>query len=349
MSRKELKYKYIYFNENYGKRWKVDPWEYNAICLRDVENLKGVHVVQCIPDFMPQWVRFLFCIHTSKKINKKIRLPFQKLWYPIYFKKKKETKPYCFVVARYDLPIDYLTYLKKKYPDCRLVKIHRDLVKITYNYEGYSEKNMRNIFDLRMTYDIGEGKLYGFPTFNEIESKINVPIANEYPLCDVFFAGKAKDRLEKLVKAYDIFEKAGLKCEFYITNVSLEEQVQRDGITYSDKYMPYIDMLYKSVNARCILDINQEGAVGYTSRIIEAIIYNKKLITDNITVLKSKYYDQHAIQYIKIIEDIDPQFVNQNCEVNYCYEGDFSPIHLIYQIDRELTKYDAIDFELKYK
>ena len=43
-----------------------------------------------------------------------------------------------------------------------------------------------------------------------------------------FFAGKAKDRLNKLVEAYDLFTSYGLKCDFFITHVSPKEQIRRE-------------------------------------------------------------------------------------------------------------------------
>ena len=219
-----------------------------------------------------------------------------------------------------------------------MVKLHRDLMDVTYKNSEYSEENMKEIFDLRMTFDSGEGKKYGLPVFDEIESKIDIDIDKDYPLSDVFFAGRAKNRLQKILTAYDKITEAGLKCDFYVTNVPEKERVYRQGIVYADEFMPYIDMLYKSVNSRCMLDINQDGAVGYTSRFLEAVMYNKKLIVDNPTVLKSKYYNPQYIQYVESMDNIDTNFIKENCVVDYHYDDEFSPVYLIYQIDDELKK-----------
>ena len=193
------------------------------------------------------------------------------------------------------------------------------------------------MFDLLMTYDEGEAIKYNMLHFDEIESRINIPISKEYPISDVFFAGKAKDRLPKILAAYYVLHNAGLKCDFYITDVPKDEQVILEGIEYSDKFMPYNEMLYRSVNSRCMLDINQSGANGYTSRILEAIIYNKRIIMDNSYILKSKYYNPEYIQLVEDMSEIDPSFVMNGEKIDYGYQGDFSPIHLIKQIDDELT------------
>lgn len=333
-----LHFKFIYFNSNYLKPGKIDKDEYNAICLRDAESMKDVNVIAYPLQHYPYIVRRLFAILTSRRLNKWIKLPFLKLFYPLYFKQDDDDKPYCFVIAGNTLPFDYLYYLKKRYPNCRMVKTHRDLLKIARNNPEYSEENMNKIFDLRLTYDEGEAKEYGLSHFDEIESKIEVPISKDYPLSDVFFAGRAKDRLPEIVAAYNVLTKAGLKCDFYITNVPEHERVILPGITYSDNYMPYKEMLHKTVNTRCLLDINQKGAVGYTSRILEAIMYNKRIILNNVSVKKSKYYSPDYMQVVEHMNDIDVDFVKRNDAVDYRYDNDFSPVNLIKQIDRELVE-----------
>jgi len=334
-----LKYNYVYFNSSYLTHGKTDPNEYNAICLRDVESLPGVKVVSTPLDYLPYFFRLMYYLHHLKRFNKHFSLPLKKLWYPFIFKNDfDKSKPICFVVATNSLPIDYLFYLKKKFPTCRMVKIHRDLLKITYMNPEYSEANMKKVFDFRMSIDQVESKEHELVFFHEIESKIDIAQSKEYPLFDVFFAGKAKDRLPKLLEAYDAFTKAGLKCFFYITHANPNQMVKRDGIVYADKFMPYLDMLNYSINSRCMFDINQEGALGFTSRFLEAVIYNKLLITDNPSVLDSKYYNPNYIQYFDDVSKIDVDFIKDDIVVDYKYEGEFSPVHLIEQIDAELVK-----------
>lgn len=330
-------YNYVYFNANCNVD-RIDPDEYNAICTRDLEELDNVRVIQVPLQDKPKLLRLLFNLHNNPRINRRIRLPFRSIWYPLYFKDDfKSERPYCFIVANHNYPFAYFDYLRRRYPSCKIVKIHRDLVKISHTNPDYSEEKMNRVFDLRLSIDREESKTYGMVHFDEIESKVDVKMAPDYPLCDVFFAGKAKDRLPKLIEAYDRFASFGLKSEFFITHVKPEEQVHREGITYSDSFMPYMEMLYKSVNARFMFDINQAGAVGYTSRFLEAVIYNKRFITDNKTVKETRFYDTGDILYFDKVSDIDKSFFAKT-EANYHYAGEFSPIHLLEKIDRELVK-----------
>ena len=86
----------------------------------------------------------------------------------------------------------------------------------------------------------------------------------------MFFCRKSKDRLPLLSKAYDQLTKAGLKVFFYLTQVPKKERTELPGIVYSDTFMSYREMLYHSVNTRCMLDITQNNQQGYTSRFLEA-------------------------------------------------------------------------------
>ena len=264
-----------------------------------------------------------------------------KLWYPFLIRTRfDKSKPICFVVSSYNLPLDYFKYLRKKYPGCKIVKIYRDLVSVIgSNHPEYKPENVKSYFDLLMCYDYNEAKELGIEYFDEIESIIDVPKSEKYPLSDVFIAAKAKDRLGKILRAYDVFTNYGLKCDFYLTGVPEDQRVYKQGITYAEKYMPYKEMLFKSINSRCMFDINQGGAVGYTSRFLEAVMYNKRIITDNSFICGSKYYDPRYIQIIETVDDIDPSFVTKDYEiVDYKYDNDFSPVHLIGKIEKLLTE-----------
>ena len=163
-------------------------------------------------------------------------------------------------------------------------------------------------------------------------------MADNYPLSDVFFAGYVKDRLPNLLKAYDIFTNSGLIVHYYLTGVKPEDRVDLPGVEYAEKPIPYYDMLYRTVNSRCVLEFMQKGAVGNTSRFLEAVMFNKKLITNNLSIKDSKFYDPRFIQVVDNASEIDPGFIVNNQNVDYRYNGEFSPIHLIEQIDNELTK-----------
>ena len=80
----------------------------------------------------------------------------------------------------------------------------------------------------------------------------------------------------------------------------------------------------------------QKGQVALTLRPYEAVVYNKKLLTNNKTILSFKYYNPRYMHYFEKIEDIDWNWVARKEKVNYEYEGDFSPIYLLQDISENL-------------
>ena len=347
MNKLELKHNIVYLNNNYeygaGKIKKYDPNEYNAICLRDLENTEGVDIVPFPLANYPTLLRKLYIRH--QRWARKYKFPFKKLWYPFIWRNRFKTKkPICFILATPYYPLEYLYYLKKRYPDCKIVEIYRDLLKVRrYSTPDITEDIAQNLFDLRLSLDQNECKKYGFLWFHEIQSVIPLPSLEKYPHCDVFFCGQAKNRLSRIVAAYDKLGNAGLKCHFIVTHASENEKQLRDGIIYTNAFIPYIDMLNMTVNAKCVFDTQQEGYVGFSSRFLEAVMYNKRLITDNPSVLESPFYNTRYIQYVTDMDMIDPDFVTQKEVVNYHYAGEFSPIHLVEQIDKALQQKDSIN------
>lgn len=336
-------YNYIFFNSADGNARKKTPNAYNTICVSDLEKMANVKVVSFPLDYACTPIRFMFWAHHTPKINKVLNLPLKKIWYPYYFRAHfAEKRPLCFViVGTYaTVSIDYLRYLKRKYPDCKIVRIHRDLIPLwRQKCPEYTDEIIAELFDLQMSYDQKEAEEYGMIYFSEFESAIDLKPSAKEPLCDVFFAGKAKDRLDKLMAVYHKLTAFGITCNYYLTGVPQEQREAFPGIEYADKNLSYREMLQRSVDSRCLLEINQGGAVGYTSRFLEAVIYNKKLLTDNLTIADTKFYNPKYIQCFSNPGDIVTDFVKADIgEIDYHYNGEFSPCRLIEQIDIELSK-----------
>lgn len=331
-----LHYNYILFNADDGSIWKDHPDGYYSICVEDLRDVDGIKVVSAPADHLNHIKRLIFAIHTSPRIAKSIKLPFKELWYRHYFKADfNNSKPYAFLLLNHSLSFSYFQYLKQNYKGCKIVLLHRDLVKVCKRCAPGLMENPN--IDLEMTFDKGESQLYGLPHFDEFESLIEIPRLNTYE-SDVYFAGKAKDRLSILLAIYKRITSFGLNCKFYLTGVPKDEQVCLPGIEYSDSFMTYREMLYHTVNSKCVLEINQGGADGYTSRFLEAVMYNKKLITNNTFIKQSKFYSPESILCFNKLEEIEKDFIIDNRRIDYNYNGEFSPLRMIERVDEELIK-----------
>lgn len=329
-------YNFVFFSTPDDK-YKIDKSKYNTICALELEGSPDCELVTYPLDSKSRWLRYLFAIHNSAKIAKKFKLPFKQLWYPYYFKGEFQyNKPLCVVILNHYLPISYLYFLKKRYPDCRLVMLHRDFLRVSQRANPDLPQNP--ILDLEMTYDEGESVKYGFPHFTEFESKVDIPVNAKFE-SDVFFAGRAKDRLPDLMDAYQKLTSEGLKVYFFLTGVPQNQQIALPGVEYAQRNMTYREMLYHTVNTRCVLETTQKGQKGYTSRFLEAVMYGKKIISNSEYLKQSKFYAPDKVKIVNHMSEIDVDFIKEgNGFVDYNYQGEFSPFRVLDRIDEELIK-----------
>ena len=75
----------------------------------------------------------------------------------------------------------------------------------------------------------------------------------------------------------------------------------------------------------------------FTLRTREAIIYNKKLITNNKRIKEKSFYKEKYINVFKSSSDIDVEFVLRDQNVNYAnYQEEFSPMNFLEFLSRNL-------------
>lgn len=56
-----------------------------------------------------------------------------------------------------------------------------------------------------------------------------------------------------------------------------------------DKFMTYQENIQHTLHTRCLLEIMQQGGLGYTQRVMEAICEGKKLLTNNSTIKEAPF------------------------------------------------------------
>lgn len=334
-------YKYIFFDAGELIGGKIDTDNYYYTCTLDLRQEHDVEVVTFPSVGHSRFFHILFVL--SQKLSKRFACFsfFSRAFYPYYFPSNavSDHDKVCFIIYAYYITPDYLRYLRLKYPNAKIVKIHRDSYKIWRKKNAlFNDNDMRELFDLQFSYDLGDSQKYNMIHFDEIESKVDIPISDDYPLYDVFFAGAAKDRLSFLVETYDYLERNGVKPYFYITNVDKKDQLYRKGIQYATKNMTYREMLEKTINSRVVLEVNQGCVDGFTSRFLEAVMYNKKLLTNNVAVKNNRYYNDKFIQVFSKTNDISIDFILSENKVDFEYNNEFSPIHLINLIDQSLVE-----------
>lgn len=137
------------------------------------------------------------------------------------------------------------------------------------------------------SYDRGECEKYGLK-FNTIMYDRTLTLQTAHEQYDTLFLGYLKDRKEDILSLYDMFTSAGLTPRFVI--VSKGERKEKFPFEYRDDYVGYYDYLKMVGTSRAILDIAQQKQDGYSMRVMEAIFFNKKLVTTNTAVKQSVAY-----------------------------------------------------------
>ena len=303
----------------------------------DLENVKY------IPNHLPtknKFINFLYRIHHAEKINKFIALPFKNIWFHSYLKKIdfEDKKPVCFLFFSHWAQFEkygFVDFLRQNYQKSKCVCFFQDIISLKkdVNIEHY-----KKIFDLVITFDHKEAKQYDINYSPLVNSKSKYDLSSNLKETDVYFLGAAKNRLDKIISVYEILQKKKIKCDFYITGVSKEKQKYPNDIKYIDS-MSYNDNLKHIIKTKCLLEIMQLGGHGYTQRMVEAIVYNKKIITNNPEIKNAPFYNKRNILAINNVKELISNiifFENFDREVDHHYKDDISPIRLLEFITKNI-------------
>lgn len=280
-------------------------------------------------------ITLFYKLHTSPLSNKYFNLPLKKIWNKWVFRGHfSDDKPICFILFTCrdrEINNGLLSYLRKKYYNCKIVLFYQDLVKKS---KISNIDDIKNDFDLILSFDQDDVKKYNLTYYPLVYSMVNIPANPQIESSDIYFVGKAKDRLDKIIETFEKFKNAGLKCDFHIVGVDKKNQTYSDEIVYNEP-VPYIENIQRIKASKCMLEIMQQGGHGYTLRYCEAIMFNRKIITDNMEIDRAPFFSSDKIQVFKDVDDIDISFVKQlPVDVDYKYKQKLSPLNLLEYIDK---------------
>lgn len=317
--------------------------ELYKISYGDVIKRDDVLYITSERDYLNRLEYALFRCHYTHLINKHIELPFKNLWARKLFKNPfKDNKPICFLFFSgwiRLLGINLPAYLKKTYPGSKCVWFLQDLYdkQICTNGKNINLAVMRRELDLILSFDQADCNKYGFNyhplVFSAFEDTIK---AREKS--DVYFIGKAKDRLDDILLVYSRLKSLGVKCDFHIAGVKQSKRKFANEIDYTPQ-ISYKQNLEHIANTKCILEIMQEGGVGFTQRGCEAVCMNKLLLTNNPMIQSEPFYTSKYIMNFKNVEDIDSSIAEniKNAKgIDYKYKEHFSPVELLRFIENNV-------------
>lgn len=239
------------------------------------------------------WVeRALYRVHFSRVANRFFELPFKKRWYRDFYK-GEDRGNMCFVFFMDVLLPQYIPLfeqLRAGYPGCRLVVYLIDL--LASRYGALEVPLIGQYMDLALSYDKQEAERYGLAYYPTFMSRLPVPDDPGLDDSDFCFIGAAKNREEVINKLYACLSGYGYRCDFVVLDESARGRGKLlPGIRTIKKPLSYPAYLAHVKKCRCIVEIQQTAASGYTLRALEALLYQKKLLTSNPSITDYGFYD----------------------------------------------------------
>lgn len=283
---------------------------------------------------------YLCRLSISLTLNKHFKMPLKKYFYRTILKRFVGIDDLCFYLGIAWFDQDLVDLIKKTYPKAKLVLNFHDTVESKLKW--FSDMNVDKIkrdFNLVYTYSMQDVKKYGFEYTPDMYSKLGNNSIPKFDTCDLVFVGRAKGREETLAQIHRNLVSRGVRCWFYLMDVPKgKRQYQVDGFYYGDKPIPFLEVIGRHVSARCILEVTQEGCVDATLRFWDAVLYNKKIITNCSAVKEYDYYNPNYVFVFDKIDEIDERFIFSSNQVDYHYKGDISPIRVFDNIDKRLSQ-----------
>lgn len=180
-----------------------------------------------------------------------------------------------FILFDYGYNKQVSKYIKKHNKKCKIILWNWnpcDEERISFFKE---DKNIDEIW----TYDKNGADEFGL-LYNQQFYNRNIKLKEKSYNFDVVFLGFNKNRNDLIEKYQKIFEEKDIKCKFKIVNSSDEK------VSY-EEYLEFIS------DSRILLDIVAEGVTGITLRIMEGLFFNKKVITNNLTIKEYDFYNEN--------------------------------------------------------
>ena len=141
---------------------------------------------------------------------------------------------------------------------------------------------------------------------------------------DIYFRAMDSGRGELVNQCYNYFSSKGVKCDFYIQTDS-NKYISQPGMVFGEVRVDYETMLQEELNANVLLEVVIPGiGSGTTLRYKEAVMYGKKLLTNNPHVHLLELYNPEYVRFFEKPEDIDINWIKEQKNIDFLYKDEFS-------------------------
>jgi len=230
-----------------------------------------------------------------------LRLPCCSIFWGEWKKYVKEAKQV--IIFDYGYQAGMETYIKKQNPSCKVSLFFWNIITDrTKNHKLFSDKTA--IYST----DKGCCQKYHLKYHHIFYTKdYYMPYTPEYRN-RLFFLGVDKGRAPYLQALKPILEQCGIICDIrVITHVRNSSYRQSLSDILTDHTLSYPEYCQEIRHSGILLDINQEGQVALTMRVLESIYFSKKLITTNEDIVRYDFYQENNIYLLpKDLSHISP-------------------------------------------
>lgn len=159
---------------------------------------------------------------------------------------------------------------------------------------------------LPYSFDPDDCLKFGIP-FNSTFYFNNISLPKSEISNDILFVGLDKGRKDKLNKFEADINNRSISSIIYIVG-----NRNKFGKYSGNQPIEYIDYLKLISKSKVLLDLVQENQSGLTLRCMESIFFEKKLITNDISIVNQPFYHRENI-FVIGLDDLSylPKFVNQ--------------------------------------
>lgn len=229
-----------------------------------------------------------------------LHLPGQCIWYN---KKALINNTTLFVIESL-ITDTYIKWLHKNTTGTKIILFYMNPVNSTV----VNPNNIKDGWCEKWSADINDCQLYNMHLYKGGIYFKQWKVIKQKPKFDVFYVGKDKGRLEKILSLKKCFEKMGMTTFFYIV-ADRSYKIQND--KYHRPFLSYEQVLDFLGKTKAILHLSEGCQKGITLRVQESLIHKIKLITDDKDIVQYDFYNSNNI-FILGKDDMKklPDFLN---------------------------------------
>ncbi|MGN0946124.1 MAG: hypothetical protein ACI4N8_06505 [Megasphaera sp.] len=191
---------------------------------------------------------------------------------------------------------DIVEYICRKAPNARLIIYYYNMIKRVELLDKIKALKCEIwSFDKN---DVIKYKLKYNPQFYFRKIDFDSDIIRDFDYkSDVFFVGKDKNRLSSLMNIDMQLKNSGIQTKFIVVGDRQHSYTNKQK-RFLGRHISYAECIEYVKHTKCIFDMVQKGQKGMTLRVVEAMFFNKKLITNNDNILYMDFYNSQNIYVI---------------------------------------------------